>query len=133
MKAKDSVMNDEQIERWCKEHQKDTNEEFCSTSPSSCYACLCEAQAIISFKAGIKEAMENLAELHIDIGIASNDNYEYGEHGSIVFYIPHYKVKVNLSRGNINNVTPTFTYNVGSVCEDDKKLVSSYCQLPPKT
>jgi len=52
--------------------------------------------------------MDNLPELHISIGVEDSGNYEYKEQGFVIFYIPHYKVKVNLKRGSNKNVSPTF-------------------------
>lgn len=74
--------------------------------------------------------MDNFPELRIDIGMEESDNYEYAEHGLVLFHIPHYQVRVNLKRGFAKNITPRFTYTIGTIRDGDKKAELGYYHLP---
>lgn len=69
-------------------------------------------------------------ELVIDIGIT--DEYEFGQAGSIIFNIPHYKVRVNLERPASLNISPTFTWDIKGPGEKKKKTIGVYYHLPVK-
>ena len=74
--------------------------------------------------------MDDPRDLNIYIGIDENDCFEYGEGGTVVFYIPHYRVRVNLNRGISKNTTPTFTCDIGTRYGKAKEINADYFTLP---